>query len=186
MVKFYAVKVGRQKGVYTSWDDCKHQVQGFSGAIFKGFACMEDAQKFIGSERSERKETFDFTVYTDGSYSNGYAGGSAVVVEKKQIYCDFVKTNPTNNRGELLGIILALQNTHGSVLIRTDSLYCIQVVANPTKTNLDMIHTIHELMKEKVKVKFEHVKAHSGIYFNEMADEFAGKKVEQLTVFNFS
>ena len=56
MVKFYAVKVGRQKGVYTSWDDCKHQVQGFSGAIFKGFACMEDAQKFIGSERSERKD----------------------------------------------------------------------------------------------------------------------------------
>lgn len=42
--KYYAVKVGRNTGIFDNWDDCKSQVIGYSGAIFKGFEKLEDAE----------------------------------------------------------------------------------------------------------------------------------------------
>ena len=36
-MKYYAVKVGRVSGIYSSWDECKAQVDGYVGAIFKSF-----------------------------------------------------------------------------------------------------------------------------------------------------
>ena len=45
--KFYAVLRGRQPGIYTGWGDCKLQVEGFSGARFKGFVFLHDAEEFM-------------------------------------------------------------------------------------------------------------------------------------------
>lgn len=45
--KFYGVKKGRVPGVYTSWDACKAQVMGFSGAIYKGFPTKAEAENFV-------------------------------------------------------------------------------------------------------------------------------------------
>ena len=88
--KFYAVKKGLTPGVYTSWADCQAQIDGFSGAIFKGFETLEEAKNFIGEETevfgdigqketvSEEKEATpaeicadagtDAVAYVDGSY----------------------------------------------------------------------------------------------------------------------
>lgn len=40
---FYAVKKGRHPGIYRTWDECKKNVDGFPGAVFKGFATKEEA-----------------------------------------------------------------------------------------------------------------------------------------------
>ena len=45
--KFYAVRVGRTPGIYNTWDDCKANVHGFPGAIYKSFKNLEDAKTFI-------------------------------------------------------------------------------------------------------------------------------------------
>lgn len=45
--KFYAVKVGRVPGIYQSWAQCQQQINGFSGAVYKGFATREEAQDFV-------------------------------------------------------------------------------------------------------------------------------------------
>ena len=47
---FYAVANGRTVGVFTNWTDCKHSVQGFSGAVFKKFDTKIDAEAFIASK----------------------------------------------------------------------------------------------------------------------------------------
>ncbi|XP_045761473.1 ribonuclease H1-like [Maniola jurtina] len=44
---YYAVAKGRSSGVYTSWSDCENQVKGFSGAQYKKFDSVSDAQAFI-------------------------------------------------------------------------------------------------------------------------------------------
>ncbi len=44
--KFYAVQNGRVPGVYLTWEECKRQVDGFSGASFKSFPTMEEAERF--------------------------------------------------------------------------------------------------------------------------------------------
>uniref|UniRef100_A0A671X5G9 Ribonuclease H1 n=1 Tax=Sparus aurata TaxID=8175 RepID=A0A671X5G9_SPAAU len=44
---FYAVKKGFKPGVYTSWDECKSQVDKFPSASFKKFASEKDAWAFF-------------------------------------------------------------------------------------------------------------------------------------------
>lgn len=44
---YYAVAVGREIGIYNSWDECEQMVKGYKGAIFKKFNNITDAQDFI-------------------------------------------------------------------------------------------------------------------------------------------
>lgn len=94
--KYYAVKKGRKPGVYRTWADCKKQVDGFSGAIYKSFLTKEEAETFVGTKNNfatkiEKMNTSlksDSTIvdieealekamdkivvaYVDGSYHNG-------------------------------------------------------------------------------------------------------------------
>ena len=46
--KYYAVRTGRKTGVFMTWAECQKQVTGFSGAEFKSFPTMEEAQAFAG------------------------------------------------------------------------------------------------------------------------------------------
>ena len=45
--KYYCVIKGRTPGIYTNWEDCKAQVNGFKGSKYKGFTTMEQAQQYI-------------------------------------------------------------------------------------------------------------------------------------------
>ncbi|CAK9439959.1 uncharacterized protein LODBEIA_P40590 [Lodderomyces beijingensis] len=50
--KYYAVAKGRNKGVYSSWNECKVQVQGYSGASFKSFTTLSEAKSFVNGGKS--------------------------------------------------------------------------------------------------------------------------------------
>lgn len=45
---FYAVRVGRQCGVFRTWAECQQQVVGVSGAVFKRFRSEADAASYVG------------------------------------------------------------------------------------------------------------------------------------------
>ena len=46
--KYYAVKAGKKPGIYESWAACKSMVDGYKGAIYKGFMTYEEAKAFLG------------------------------------------------------------------------------------------------------------------------------------------
>ena len=46
-IKYYAVRKGITPGIYFSWDDCKKQINKFSGAEFKSFNNISDAEEYI-------------------------------------------------------------------------------------------------------------------------------------------
>ncbi|KAI4199651.1 MAG: hypothetical protein LQ350_004442 [Teloschistes chrysophthalmus] len=48
--KFYAVRVGFRPGIYHTWADCLEQVKGFKKALFKSFATLTDAERFLAGE----------------------------------------------------------------------------------------------------------------------------------------
>eukprot|EP00984_Skeletonema_dohrnii_P012187 scaffold4923_cov134-Skeletonema_dohrnii-CCMP3373.AAC.1 len=50
--KWYAVAKGRSPGIYPTWDECKAQTVGFSGALFKSFKTRDEAQAFMSSNAS--------------------------------------------------------------------------------------------------------------------------------------
>ncbi|CAI4050192.1 hypothetical protein SUVZ_13G3660 [Saccharomyces uvarum] len=45
---FYAVRKGRETGIFNSWDECKSQVNGYGGAIYKKFDNYGEAKSFVG------------------------------------------------------------------------------------------------------------------------------------------
>ena len=47
---FYAVKRGREPGIYDNWDECRRNVQGFPRSFYKGFKTQEEAQEFLDDE----------------------------------------------------------------------------------------------------------------------------------------
>ena len=47
--KFYVVWEGKKRGIFTSWNDCKKQIEGFTGAKYKSFKTEALAKKAFNS-----------------------------------------------------------------------------------------------------------------------------------------
>jgi ribonuclease HI len=45
---FYVVWQGRKIGVFNSWPLCQESINGFSGALYKGFKTLEEANIAFG------------------------------------------------------------------------------------------------------------------------------------------
>jgi ribonuclease HI len=74
-MKYYAVQKGRETGIFTTWSECKHNVHGFSGAVFKSFESLEEAEAFlnmpdVGKRKPVHKHTGDKTVFSVPASSN--------------------------------------------------------------------------------------------------------------------
>lgn len=51
--KFYVVWEGNEPGIYTSWAACQAQIKGFSGARYKAFPSMEQAEQAFFGDSSD-------------------------------------------------------------------------------------------------------------------------------------
>ena len=48
----YAVAKGREVGIFSTWAECERHVKGFSGAIFKSFPTLSQAENFLAQNRA--------------------------------------------------------------------------------------------------------------------------------------
>lgn len=84
-MKLYAVKNGRIPGIYQNWSDCKNQITGFKGAVFKSFTSYDEAMNYM-NEKNNLSNIHDkipngIILYCDGacnSDTEGNAWGSVV------------------------------------------------------------------------------------------------------------
>jgi ribonuclease HI len=133
---------------------------------------------------------YDVKIYTDGSAKgNPGLGGFGIVMEK--VGTDYVKEfsqafrHTTNNRMELLGVIVSLEKLKkkASVLITSDSKYVIDSVVKgwvfnwertnfKDKKNPDLWKRFLEVYR-KHDVEFEWVKGHNSHPQNERCDVLA-------------
>jgi ribonuclease HI len=51
-MRYYAVRRGRQTGIFVSWSVCEPLVNGFPGARYRSFATREHAEAFVASASS--------------------------------------------------------------------------------------------------------------------------------------
>lgn len=51
--KYYVVWVGRQAGIFETWEDCNEQIFGFPKAQYKSFKTKELAVKAFNSSSKE-------------------------------------------------------------------------------------------------------------------------------------
>lgn len=136
MAKFYyAVKNGRNPGIYNTWAECENEVKGFKEAKFKKFKTYEEATSFIednknqfndGVIRDEKTESIvevddikdgEVVAYVDGSFSietMTYSYGMVIFTkEGKEVFSgkdnDKDLADMRNVAGELRGAIEAMK-----------------------------------------------------------------------------
>lgn len=124
---YYSVAKGIKIGIYNNWEDCKSNVKGYSGAIYKKFKTFEEANNFLNNQgiksivkptiiNSNEKTKLDnldkhYFVYTDGACSNNgtkkacaglgiYFGNNDYRNVSKKI-----QGKQTNNVAELMAIL---------------------------------------------------------------------------------
>ncbi len=190
-MKYYAVKNGRKIGVFETWDECKAQVDGYSGAEYKSFTKKEDALAFLGIGG---QETFDFMdegivkAYVDGSYnietqefSFGavmFLGGEPVTFSQKFDNPDLAEMR--NVAGEIKGAEFVMRYCveHGipAIEIYYDYEGISAWAEGRWKTNKDgtiAYKKAYDELSKSVAVTFCKVKGHSGDKYNDMADRLA-------------
>lgn len=161
---FYTVWNGIVPGVYSDWKECKRQVDGYDGAIYKSFPSKEEATKafndspwkYVGKNASTPKakalaiennpEIIKNSLSVDAACS-----GNPGDMEYRGVYVqtgeEIFKQGPfemgTNNIGEFLALVhgLALLKQKGTnIPIYSDSANAIAWVKNKKcKTKLERI-----------------------------------------------
>lgn len=194
-VKFYAVRKGRNNGIYNTWNDCKEQINGFSGAEYKSFTTIEEAKAYIdGESRVKIQEGKEIVkAYVDGSYEHSIREyGSGVVIIKNE---EVVKTySKKGNDKDLVG----MRNVAGEIEAAKIAMnYCIDNNINnlilyfdyegiekwcigswkANKEGTIKYKKFYDDIKDKLNVEFVKVKAHSGNKYNDEADKLAKKAI---------
>lgn len=136
MANFYAVKSGRETGIFSTWGECEFQIKGYSGAIYKKFNNEKDAVAFIGgkvevqtnnkqeklSTKNNKQENINeediLYAYVDGSFNptKNIAGYGLVLVRNNKVIIkdlgtltDSEENESRNVTGELKGAIKAIE-----------------------------------------------------------------------------
>lgn len=193
MAKYYAVKKGHKPGIYTSWDECKKQVEKFSGAVYKSFTSLEDAKNFIKLEE-EKIVDYGLIAYVDGSYNikTKEYGFGCILIEGQKVIKELsgkgdkeALVSMRNVAGEILGSLaamkFALENGYPGVCIYYDYEGIEKWANGLWRANKIGTQNYQKLVNEyrkKINISFIKVLAHSGDFFNERADKLAKKAVE--------
>lgn len=224
--KYYAVAKGKTPGIYLTWNDCKAQVDGFSGAVYKGFATVQEAEEFVvrygdgttetvtdGKNNLQRNAEKPFAkaadtqqniqsddntepvstdthlvAYVDGSYEHSmrqYAYGCVLVLPEDTVTLngsgneeDYVSMR--NVAGEILGsehaIRWAVEHGYSAITIYYDYEGIEKWANGIWKANKAGTQRYKEFVakqREKIDISFSKVAAHTGVKYNEMADQLA-------------
>jgi ribonuclease HI len=54
--QYYAVRIGREPGIYLTWEECKAQVDGYAKAQYKGFGSFEEAEAYLGNVKTNKPD----------------------------------------------------------------------------------------------------------------------------------
>jgi len=160
--KFFVVWEGKEPGIYKSWEECKRQIHGFEGAIYKGFATETEAKEamvspawdYIGKNAKAKKPTEEEikkvglpnfeSISVDAACS-----GNPGLMEYRGVYTktgqEIFHQGPfkdgTNNIGEFLALVHGLaflKQKNSQLPIYTDSKTALAwVKAKKTRTRLE-------------------------------------------------
>lgn len=143
--KFFVVWEGKEPGIYHSWEECKRQIHGYGGAIYKGFATEAEAREamvspcwdYIGKNAKPKKPSAeDIAKYGTPNFESlsvdAACSGNPGLMEYQGVYTKTREVifhqgpfkDGTNNIGEFLALVhgLAFLKQKNSPLpIYTDS-----------------------------------------------------------------
>lgn len=193
-MKYYAVKNGRNKGIYTTWDECKAQVDGFSGAVYKSFPTQQEALDYLNEVVCSKVEA-DCVAYVDGSYDHSilaYGSGVVVLYNKKKYTCSKMNNHKDlvgmrNVAGEIEASMIAMRFARDHGCNHLEICYDYEGIEKwctgvwqANKPGTQAYVEYYKKMAECMKITFKKIKSHSGNTLNDEADELAKKALGLL------
>lgn len=190
--KYYVVREGRKSGIYATWAECKAQVDGFSGAVYKSFLTMAEAEAYLrpsGTDNGEGLADSEIAIaYVDGSFDKRvrkYAYGCVILYQGERVELsgagdDAKYIGMHNVAGEILGSVYAIRwaINHGVKKIQVHHDYegIAKWATGDWKANKEGTQEYQQFVKEsreKIYIGFTKVAAHTGVELNERADQLA-------------
>ena len=199
---FYAVRVGKTPGIYKTWPECQSNVSGFPGAVYKGFETLPEAEAFMANGVSATSTADNVGVenlpevyaFTDGSFNvaTGVYGFGGFLhysdteddIEIRGNGNDPEEAVSRNVAGEVHGAVAAMKKAVELGLPELTLFYDYEGIEKwplrdwKTNKKISMFYVNeYDGLKDRLKVNFVHVKAHTGIPGNEAADRMAKAEV---------
>ncbi len=194
---YYAVKVGETPGIYRTWAECAALVKEYPGALYKGFATLEEAEEFMDTPAEDIRENWTRGItyakqeklsgsyaFVDGSYNDatGTYGFGGFLVNGEDEYPvqgsgkDVVGMRNVN--GEIHGAIevvkLAIDLELTQITLLYDYAGIEDWVTEKWKAKNPQTQAYRDFMQScGVDVVFKKVTSHTGIPGNEKADRMA-------------
>lgn len=129
--KFYTVWIGREPGVYQTWEECLRQVEGWKGAVYKAFPTREQAEQALmgspddfiekkkpvpgGRKKKDARRELPPEVIRQALAVDAACSGNPGQMEYRAVYLGDMEEKfhfgpilGTNNIGEFLAIVHAL------------------------------------------------------------------------------
>lgn len=189
--KYYAVRNGKKVGIFESWEECKENVSGYSGAQYKSFVKLEDAKAYLeGDVQNSVMEPREgaAVAYVDGSYNaktGEFSYGAVIFCGNKEInmsraFCDKEAATMRNVAGEIKGAEAAMRYCIENNISKLDLYYDYQGIEcwctgawTANKKGTKEYKKYYDEIKSKLDVRFVKVKGHSGDEYNDKADMLA-------------
>ena len=193
--KFYAVRKGLIPGIYTSWGECQQNINGFSGAEYKGFSTREEAEAFISDEDLCKGDaikriysTSEAVAYVDGCFNettNEYSCGVVIFYDGGEEHLSQKFNDPDlatmrNVAGEIEGAKRAIKFCIDNKIKSVDIFYDYEGIEKwctgawkANKPGTVGYKKYYNSVKDLLKITFVKVKGHSGDTYNDLADSLA-------------
>lgn len=194
--KVYAVRKGRQTGLFYSWPQCQEQIKGFSGAEYKSFKTEEEANAYLTGVVNKAvpflptgKTSDDVMLaYVDGSYNiatKEYSAGVVILWKGEEVTFSQKGNDPElapmrNVAGETMGAKIAmnyaLEQGVPTIVIYHDYEGIEKWCTNAWEAKQEgtkKYKQFYEKAAKQLEIHFVKVKAHSGDKYNEQADQLA-------------
>ena len=198
MSKYYAVKIGRSTGIFTTWAECQKQTSGYPGAKFKSFKTKEEAENYLKDNIGVAKDVTEVEgiyAYIDGSFDrkNGIYGSGVVIVDGDKT-TEFKHAGNKEEYAELHNVAgeieaakfvmwYAVNNKIPEITIFYDYQGIESWATGEWKANLAYTQEYREYARKVFKyvnVNFIKVKAHTGIELNERVDFLAKESIKEF------
>lgn len=195
--RVYAVKRGKNTGIFYQWEECRNAVDGYPGAEYKGFPTVQEAKSYLGvADEGENNippagETSgeSLLAYVDGSYDDTlkkYAFGCVFILADGHIYTQYgngdneQSLQHRNVTGEMLGAMYAVKTAMLNGFQKVELCYDYQGiekwVTGEWRSKTELTQKYARAMREwgtKIHISFTKVAAHTNVKYNELADQMA-------------
>ena len=190
--KFYAVRHGRQTGIFDSWKQCSESVHGYKGAVFKSFPDRESAEEYLQNNCDQAiNESLPYA-YIDGSYKPAagvYGYGGFINNGGKHYLIQGTGSNPVfagerNVAGEVIGTLQIIWNAVNLGITEMNLYFDYagieQWATGGWSAKSELSRSYRDAMqriRDRILIHFIKVKGHTGIQGNELADLLAKEAV---------